>query len=68
MTPAAGSLERFEALLSPRGHDLLERLDADPVTPATALRAGPPEALAQEHRRAQAVAQPRQLARRPARP
>ena len=40
MTPAAGSLERFEALLSPQGQDLLERLDADPVTPATALRAG----------------------------
>ena len=67
MTPAAGSLERFEALLSPRGHDLLERLDADPVTPATALRAGSAlraeypadlvaDALAQHELRAQARA------------
>jgi hypothetical protein len=37
---AAGSLERFEALLSPRGSELLARLDTDAVTPATALRAG----------------------------
>jgi SAM-dependent methyltransferase len=39
MTQTAGSLERFEALLSPRGRELLERLDRQPVTPATALRA-----------------------------
>src|SRR5262249_19102812 len=36
----AGSLERFAALLSPPGRELLARLDADAVTPATALRAG----------------------------
>src|SRR5215468_9500817 len=37
---SAGGLERFEALLSPPGSELLARLDADAVTPATALRAG----------------------------
>ena len=37
---AAGSLERFEALLSPPGRELLARLDTDAVTPATALRTG----------------------------
>ena len=67
MTPTAGSLERFEALLSPQGRDLLERLDADPVTPATALRASSAlraeypadlvaDALAQHELRAQAHA------------
>ena len=67
MTPTAGSLERFEALLSPQGHDLLERLDADAVTPATALRASSAlraeypadlvaDALAQHELRAQAHA------------
>jgi SAM-dependent methyltransferase len=40
MTQAAGSLERFEALLSPQGRELLERLDGEAVIPATALRAG----------------------------
>lgn len=67
MTPTAGSLERFEALLSPQGHDLLERLDAAAVTPATALRASSTlraeypadlvaDALAQHELRAQAHA------------
>ena len=37
---AAGSLDRFEALLTPQGRELLARLDADTVMPATALRAG----------------------------
>src|SRR6266566_8400733 len=37
---AAGSLGRFEALLTPRGRELLARLDTDAVTPATALRVG----------------------------
>ena len=37
---AAASLARFEALLSPQGHELLVRLDREAVTPATALRAG----------------------------
>jgi hypothetical protein len=37
---AAGSLERFEALLTPQGRELLARLDTDAVTAATALRAG----------------------------
>jgi hypothetical protein len=37
---AAGSLERFEALLTPQGRELLARLDTDAVTPATALRTG----------------------------
>ena len=36
----AGSLERFEALLTPQGRELLARLDTDAVTPATALRTG----------------------------
>ena len=40
MTQAAGSLERFEELLSPRGRELLERLDGEAVTPASALRVG----------------------------
>src|SRR5215831_19238171 len=40
MTHAAGSLERFGQLLSPRGRELLERLDREAVTPATALRVG----------------------------
>jgi SAM-dependent methyltransferase len=35
----AVSLGRFEALLSPRGRELLKRLDREAVTPATALRA-----------------------------
>ena len=37
---AADGLERFEALLSPPGRELLARLDTDVVTPATALRTG----------------------------
>jgi SAM-dependent methyltransferase len=36
----AGSLERFEALLSPRGRELLARLGREEVTPAGALKAG----------------------------
>jgi SAM-dependent methyltransferase len=40
MTQAAGSVERFEELLSPRGRELLERLDREAVTPASALRVG----------------------------
>jgi THUMP domain-like/RNA cap guanine-N2 methyltransferase len=40
MTQPAGSAERFEALLAPRGRELLDRLDRAAVTPATALRAG----------------------------
>src|SRR5262249_59692053 len=37
---AADRVERFAALLPPQGRELLARLDADAVTPATALRAG----------------------------
>lgn len=40
MTQAAGSLERFEALLGPRGRELLQRLDREAVSPATALQVG----------------------------
>lgn len=40
LTPAAGSVERFEALLTPQGRELLDRLDRAAVTPATALRSG----------------------------
>jgi hypothetical protein len=40
MTIPPGSLERFEVLLSPQGRELLERLDQQAVTPASALRAG----------------------------
>lgn len=39
-TQPIGSLERFEALLSAQGRELLERLDRQAVTPASALRAG----------------------------
>src|SRR4029077_10694444 len=51
----AGSLERFEALLSPPGRELLARLDTGAVTPATALRTG--TALRAEYR-AELVAAP----------
>ena len=38
--PDLSDLERFEALLDPRGGELLDRLDAHAVTPGTALRVG----------------------------
>ena len=40
MTQAAGTLERFEALLSPQGRELLERLAREEPTAAGALKTG----------------------------